>query len=107
MPKTNKSNINQAREKWMNSDSEELFQAILALRNGREAKRFFRDLLTENELLEFGRRWRAARMLDRQVPYSEIGRQTWLSPRTIARIQKWVKGGRGGYRLMIDRLAHS
>ncbi len=94
------------KEKWRNEDSEELFRAVLGLKNVSEAKAFFRDLLTEKEILEFGQRWKVARMLSEKVPYLEIGRQTLMSPRTIARIQKWLKSGKGGYRLMIGRLAH-
>lgn len=92
------------REKWDNPDTEVLFAAILRLRNTNEARRFFRDLLTERELIEFGHRWKAARMLDRGVPYSEIGKQTWLSSTTIARVKKWLSRGMGGYQLMIERL---
>ncbi len=92
------------KEKWQNEDSEELFKAVLGLKNTSEARAFFRDLLTEKEILEFGQRWKVARMLSESVPYSEIGHRTWMSPRTIARIQKWLKSGRGGYRLAIHRL---
>jgi TrpR-related protein YerC/YecD len=91
-------------EKWLTSDTDELFRAILQLRDVAEARNFFRDLLTEKEIIELGQRWKVARLLARGVPYSEIGRQTWMSSTTIARIQKWLKGGRGGYRLMLHRL---
>ncbi|MEK7212207.1 MAG: YerC/YecD family TrpR-related protein [Patescibacteria group bacterium] len=91
------------KEKWINEDSDNLFRAVLALRNTEEARRFFRDLLTENEILEFARRWKAARLLASGVPYREIGRQTWLSPRTIARVHKWLEHGKGGYRLILER----
>ena len=40
-------------EKWDNADAEELFRAVLKLKNTDEAKRFFRDLLTEPEILDF------------------------------------------------------
>lgn len=92
-------------EKWINPDTDALFRAILDLRGLGEARNFFRDLLTESEIQEFAQRWKVARMLARGVPYSEIGRQTWMSSRTIARVQKWLKQGRGGYRALIQRLA--
>ena len=91
-------------EKWDNADAERLFEAILKLKNIDEAKRFFRDLLTESEIADFSERWKVARLLDRGVPYAEIGRQVWMSSKTIARIQKWLKSGKGGYRLMLDRI---
>ena len=92
------------KEKWQNEDSDKLFKAVLVLKNVSEAEAFFRDLLTEKEILEFSQRWKVARMLSENVPYSEIGHRTWMTPRTIARIQKWLKKGKGGYRLMIHRL---
>jgi len=90
---------------WDNKTTEELFRAVLELKDVREAKKFFRDLLTEAELLEFGKRWQAAQMLDAQVPYTEIVAKTGLSSTTVARISKWLKRGTGGYKLMLARLA--
>lgn len=90
-----------------NSDTaktEELYNAILSLENTDEAKRFFRDLLTEKEILEFANRWQAAQLLDQQVSYTKIQKETGLSSTTIARIAKWLTQGMGGYRLIIDRL---
>lgn len=91
--------------KWDNQKTSELFRVILALRTLAEAKKFFRDLLTEAEILEFGRRWEAAQMLAKQMPYSKIEAKTGLSSTTVARIAKWLKKGMGGYRLMIKRLS--
>jgi len=79
---------------------------MMSLKDIKEAKSFFRDLLTEDEIMEFGRRWRAAQMLDEGIPYSAIVKSTGLSSTTVARISKWLKKGKGGYRLMIDRLNH-
>lgn len=93
-------------EKWDNANTEELLKAILVLKDTREAKRFFRDLLTEAELIEFASRWQAAKMLDRKVPYSTISNKTGLSSATIARISKWLNDGKGGYRLMLNRLGN-
>ncbi|PJC41131.1 MAG: hypothetical protein CO042_00100, partial [Parcubacteria group bacterium CG_4_9_14_0_2_um_filter_41_8] len=46
--------------KWNNPQSNDLFRAILSLKDISEARKFFRDLLTEAELIEFGKRWQAA-----------------------------------------------
>lgn len=81
-----------------------LLQALLALRDTNEARRFLRDLLTEPELAEFSRRWQAARLLSRAVPYTEVQRATGLSSTTVARVARWLQRGRGGYQLMIKRL---
>lgn len=92
--------------KWDNSKTRELWRAILALQNIKEAKKFFRDLLTEQEIVEFAKRWDAAQMLSKKIPYSEIEQKTGLSSTTIARISKWLKAGMGGYKLMLKRLNH-
>jgi len=93
-------------EKWDNVTTKDLLKTIVALKNTKEAKRFLRDLLTEAELIEFGNRWKAARMLSKNVPYSAITTKTGLSSTTIARISKWLNKGMGGYKLLINRLHH-
>jgi ATP phosphoribosyltransferase len=88
---------------WNNPNTDELMEAILALQDLDEAKSFFRDLLTENELNEFANRWTAAQLLSDKVPYAAIVKQTGLSSTTVARISKWLWQGMGGYQLMLDR----
>lgn len=89
---------------WMNHDTEALFGAILKLKHVDEAKKFFRDLLTEKEIEEFGQRWKVARMLAEGTIYTTISKETGMSSTTIARIHKWLKKGEGGYRLVLERL---
>ncbi len=84
-------------------DIEAMYQAVLTLESLDEAKSFFRDLLTETEIKEFAERWKAARMLAKGVPYTEIIAQTGLSSTTVARVARWVKRGTGGYRLALRR----
>lgn len=91
---------------WNTPKTRELLNAILRLRTQDEARRFFRDLLTEEELLEFSRRWQAAQLLDQKVPYTKIVQVTGLSSTTVARVQRWLQGKLGGYRLMLNRLGH-
>jgi TrpR-related protein YerC/YecD len=84
-------------------DIDELYAAILSLKNLSEAKSFFRDLLTEGEIKEFAERWKVAAMLARKVPYTSIIDETGLSSRTVARVARWVNKGMGGYRLILKR----
>jgi TrpR-related protein YerC/YecD len=86
---------------WNNKKTDELLKVILSLENIKEAKQFFRDLLTEKELIEFGNRWKAVQMLDQKNTYLEIVKETGLSSTTIARISKWLNNGKGGYKLML------
>lgn len=87
-----------------NKHAKALYKAILALKNENECKRFLRDLLTEKEIKEFANRWKAVRMLDQKIPYEEIEKATEMSSTTIARVNKWLTNGKGGYRLMLKRL---
>jgi TrpR-related protein YerC/YecD len=89
---------------WDNAKSKDLFSAILALKNAKELKMFLRDLLTEQEIIEFGSRWQAAKMLNNKVPYPVIAQKTGLSSRTIARVSKWLNQGTGGYKLVLKRM---
>lgn len=87
-----------------NKRIKELTDAMLILKTRSEARKFLRDLLTESELIEFGNRWKAARMLSENKPYTEIIEQTGLSSTTVARVSKWLNNGKGGYRLVLRKL---
>lgn len=82
----------------------ELIDALLLIKNKNEARKFLRDLLTESELIEFGNRWKAARMLEKKILYAEIISETGLSSTTVARVADWLHGGRGGYKLILKRI---
>jgi TrpR-related protein YerC/YecD len=85
-------------------DIDELWAAIAHLESIEECRRFFRDLLTETEIREFAERWKVARLLAQGIPYAAIEKETGLSSRTIARVHKWLKRGKGGYTMMMRRL---
>lgn len=90
---------------WMTQDTVDLARAVAALRDEDEALRFLRDLCTIRELQEFGHRWQVARLLDEGVPYHEISERTGASSATISRVNQWRRYGRGGYNLLLERLA--
>jgi TrpR-related protein YerC/YecD len=81
----------------------DLFKAIRSLRSVAEARRFFRDLLTDDELSMLSRRWQVVSMLSEGLHYREIEERTGMSSRTVARIARWYKEGPGGYRLALTR----
>jgi TrpR-related protein YerC/YecD len=92
---------------WLNNDTGDLFKTILKLRNATECLNFFRDLLTEKEIITFAMRWKAAKMLYSGFTYEEIEKETGMSSTTIARINRWLEYGEGGYKLMLKRAQHS
>lgn len=83
----------------------ELYSAILAVNSQKEAEKFFRDLLTEKEIQEFSNRFLVAKMLFNNETYEKIEEKTGMSTRTIARISKWLKSGKGGYGLILKRIS--
>lgn len=88
----------------LNKNVKELYKAILLLESENECKKFLGDLLTETEMNEFGNRWRVAQMLNEKIIYEEIEKETGMSSTTIARIQKWLNGKLGGYKLMLEKI---
>jgi TrpR-related protein YerC/YecD len=87
----------------MTDEITDLAEAMTQLRDRGEALRFLRDLCTVNELKELGQRWHVARLLDDGVSYHEISERTGASSATISRVGQWLRYGRDGYRLIIDR----
>jgi len=90
-------------EKWDNKNTNDLISALLLLKNKSDMKYFLRDLLTEKEIIEFGKRWQAAKMLEEKKSYTVIVKKTGLSSTTVARISKWLRHGMGGYRLVLKK----
>jgi len=91
---------------WKSKENKRLIQAILALKTEDEAGRFLRDLMTEKEIIEFGKRLQTAEMLTQKIPYSIIEQKTGLSSTTVARVAKWLNGKGGGYKTIINKLHH-
>ena len=91
---------------WDSAQNKQLIEALLVIKNKDEAERFLRDLMTEKEISEFGRRLRAAQLLSQDVSYLVIEKETGLSSTTIARVSKWLHGKEGGYKLILSRLHH-
>jgi TrpR-related protein YerC/YecD len=90
-------------DRWLSDEITELADALISLRSSDDALRFLRDLCTINELKELGQRWHVARLLDEGVSYHEISVRTGASSATISRVAQWLRYGRDGYRLLIDR----
>ncbi|MES2225765.1 MAG: YerC/YecD family TrpR-related protein [Patescibacteria group bacterium] len=91
---------------WNSKEARTLLEAILSLKSENEARRFLRDLMTEKEIAEFGKRLQAAQMLTQNISYAVIEKQTGLSSTTVARVSKWLNGKEGGYKTVISRLHH-
>jgi TrpR-related protein YerC/YecD len=91
---------------WKNKKNQRFLEAILSLESKNEAERFLRDLMTEKEIEEFGKRLEVAEMLMESIPYTVIVQKTGLSSTTVARVAKWLKESNKGYQSVINKLNH-
>ena len=89
--------------RWTNKKTDELFKAVLSLKSIEECERFFRDLLTLEEIRETAARWQVARMIDEGLTYREIADKTKISTSTITRVAHWLRQGAGGYKLVLRK----
>lgn len=88
-----------------NKNTTNLFQAILSLKNVKEAESFFRDLCTIEELSAMSERWQIVQLLDQGASYRKISEITGSSTTTIGRVATWLNNGEGGYQLALSRTA--
>jgi len=87
-----------------NKELTALYEAILRLQNTDECKKFFRDLCTIAELKALSERFEVVKMLGQKTPYRAIAKETGSSTATITRIAHWLHHGKGGYKLMLERI---
>ena len=83
---------------------EQLFKAIMCLKDTEECFEFFEDLCTINELLSLSQRFEVAKMLREQRTYLEIADKTGASTATISRVNRSLNYGNDGYDMVIKRL---
>jgi len=81
-----------------------LFEAILSLRNIKEAERFFRDLCTIEELKAMSERWQIVKLLDQRLSYRKISEKLNVSTTTVTRVATWFNNGEGGYKLVLEKI---
>ena len=82
----------------------ELFDAILLLKDREECYRFFEDVCTVNELLSLSQRFEVARMLTEKRTYLEIADKTGASTATISRVNRSLMYGDDGYSMVFSRM---
>jgi TrpR-related protein YerC/YecD len=83
---------------------EQLFKAVLTLRNVEECYQFFDDLCTVGEIKSLAQRLEVARMLRKGYTYSQIETETGASTATISRVKRCLHYGTDGYKLVLERL---
>lgn len=91
-------------DKLRGEQLDQLFDAILSLKDREECYQFFDDLATMNEIQALAQRLSVAKMLDEGETYQEIANQSKASTATISRVKRCLQYGSGGYRIVLDRL---
>ena len=91
-------------EKLKSADVNNLFHAILSLKDLNECYDLFEDLCTVAEIKEMAKRFRAAKMLSDGAKYTEISESTGLSTATISRVNRALKYGTDGYMKLLARI---
>src|SRR3954453_7779400 len=91
-------------DKIRGHQTEQLFKAILELKDLDECYQFFDDLCTISELQSLAQRLEEAQMLKLRKTYDTIQNETGASTATISRVRRCVDYGSGGYNIVLDRL---
>ncbi|ADQ15266.1 YerC/YecD family TrpR-related protein [Halanaerobium hydrogeniformans] len=84
--------------------TDQLFKAILLLKDEKECYDFFRDIATVGEIKALGQRLEVARMLKEGYTYDQIVEETGVSTATISRVKRSLEYGEDGYNLILARL---
>ena len=84
--------------------SNQLFDAILKLKDREECYQFFEDIATVSEIKALGQRLEVARMIRTGATYDQIVEKTGVSTATISRVKRSLYYGADGYTLVLDRM---
>ncbi len=87
--------------KFKRPDIDELFEAVLTLKDMEDCYRFFEDICTINEIHAIAQRLQVAKLLSEKKTYNEIESTTGASTATISRINKCLVYGADGYKRVI------
>lgn len=83
---------------------DQLFNAILTLKDKEECYKFFEDLCTVNEIISLSQRFDVALMLEDKKTYVDIAQKTGASTATISRVNRALTYGCDGYELAFKRM---
>lgn len=91
-------------EKLRTKVVDQLFEAVLTLKNKEECYQFFEDLCTMNELMSLSQRFAVAAMLKEKKTYIEIAGETGASTATISRVNRSLSYGNDSYDMVLQRM---
>lgn len=91
-------------DKLRGEQLDQLFDAILTLKDREECYRFFDDIATMSEIHAISQRLQVAKMLSEGRTYTVIEQETNASTATISRVRRCINYGSEGYKMVLDRL---
>lgn len=83
--------------------NDELYKAILQLKDEAECYDFFQDLCTVSELRAMEQRFEVASLLHQGMIYNDILERTGASSATISRVNRSLSYGTGAYAKIFER----
>ena len=84
--------------------NDQLYKAILMLKDEQECYEFFQDLCTVSELRAMEQRFEVASLLNDGMIYNEILERTGASSATISRVNRSLSYGTGAYEKLFARM---
>ena len=84
--------------------NENMYKAILTLKNVDECMKFFDDLCTVTELKAMEQRYQVAYLLNKGYIYNDILEETGASSATISRVNRSLQYGEDGYSIVFSRM---
>lgn len=90
--------------KLKNKQTDELFEAILMLKDIDQCYSFFTDICTAREIQSIAQRLHVAKLLKIRKTYNVIEEETGASTATISRVNRSLNYGLSGYDLVLDKL---
>lgn len=91
-------------EKIRGHQTEQLFKAVLELKDIEECYKFFDDLCTISEIQSLAQRFEVAHLLRLKKTYESIKNETGASTATISRVRRCFDYGNDTYDEMLGRL---
>lgn len=92
-------------DKLRGEQLDQLFDAILSLKDREECYRFFDDIATMSEIQSLSQRLQVAKMLTEGQTYNTIEQETKASTATISRVRRCINYGNDGYQMVLERIS--
>ena len=90
--------------KIKSQQTDDLFEAILALETLDECYRFFEDICTVKEIQAISQRLQVVKLLIKNKTYHEIEAETGASTATISRVKRSLNYGNDGLKIALKRV---